>query len=60
MKGEDDAATWREFGVTSRSAKEALQARFAARFRQDSAAQARFVDLVRGLVSDLRAQSAKR
>jgi len=60
VKGEDDPETLRLFGITSRSAKEALQARFAERFRQDGAAQARFVDLVRALTTELRGQASPR
>jgi hypothetical protein len=57
LRGEDDVETWREFGVPSRAAKEVLQARFAVRFRTDSAAQARFVELVRNLAAHLRLQA---
>lgn len=54
VEGEDDQQVWKEFGVTSRTVKEALQARFAAQFRSDPAAQSRFVELIPRLVSELR------
>jgi hypothetical protein len=59
IKGEEDAAVWEEFGVTSAVVKEALQARFAAQFRRDPASQAYFVDLVRVLVREIRAGGAQ-
>jgi uncharacterized lipoprotein YbaY len=42
-RGEEDAETWREFGLGSLAIKEALQARF----RREPDAQARFIELVR-------------
>jgi len=54
VKGEGDPGTWREFGIASHAMKEALQARFAARFRDDPEARDRFVALVQGMVSELR------
>jgi hypothetical protein len=60
VRGEDDQETLRLFGVTSPAAKEALQARFAERFRLDAAVQARFVDLVRTLTGELRRQTPPR
>ncbi len=56
VRGEEDAETLRQFGVGSRAAKEALQARFAAQFRNDPTAQARFVQLVQQRVAELRAR----
>ena len=56
VRGEEDAVTWGQFGIDSRAVKEALQARFAARFREDPAAQARFVDLVQWRLAELRAR----
>ena len=53
---EEDAETLKAFGVGSPLAKEALQARFAWLFKQDPAAQATFVELVRRLSTQLRAQ----
>jgi hypothetical protein len=50
IHGEDDAATLASFGIRSRDEKSAIQARFAALFRGDAAAQARFVALVKRLV----------
>ncbi len=60
LKGEDDQETLLLFGVASPAAKEALQARFAERFRQDAAVQARFVELVRTLTGELRGQTSTR
>jgi hypothetical protein len=55
VRGEEDAETWTAFGVTSRTVKEALQAGFAARFREDPGTQARFVELVQARSAALRA-----
>jgi hypothetical protein len=60
IKGEDDLDTLARFGIRTHSAKEALQARFAARFQQDPAAQAYFVDRVRSLTNDLRESAARK
>jgi hypothetical protein len=60
FRGEEDAETLEAFGVASLLAKEALQARFAWLFKQDPAAQATFVELVRKLSTQLRAQPPKR
>jgi hypothetical protein len=54
VEGEDSADVWRDFGITSRADKEALQARFAAHFRGDPGAQAWFVERLRLTVSKLR------
>jgi hypothetical protein len=59
VDGEDDPQTWKAFGVSSKADKEALQARFAAQFRQDPAAQARFVELIPRLVGELRSPGRK-
>ena len=59
VEGEDDQQVWKEFGVASKAVKEALQARFAGQFRNDPAAQARFVELIQQLVGQLRTQSRK-
>jgi Pentapeptide repeats (8 copies) len=59
VQGEEDPAIWKQFGIASRAIKEALQARFAARFREDPDAQARFVELVRRMVDELRARSRR-
>jgi hypothetical protein len=60
VKGEDDQETLRLFGITARPVKEALQARFAERFRQAPAVQARFLELVRALTAELRGQTPPR
>jgi hypothetical protein len=60
VNGEDDAETWKAFGVGSPPAKEALQARFVWLFKQDAAAQATFIELVRRLSTQLRAQPPAR
>jgi hypothetical protein len=60
VEGEDNARTWAEFGVTSRVVKDALQAQFAARFRQDPEAQGRFIDLLQRAVTELRGLPATR
>ena len=57
VKGEEDPGTWKQFGIASHAMKEALQARFAARFRDDAEARDRFVALLQRMVSDLRAQA---
>jgi len=57
VRGEEDPATWKQFGVTSPAVKQALQDHFAARFRQDPAAQTRFVDRMKTLVAELRARA---
>jgi hypothetical protein len=60
VRGEEDPETWKHFGVTSPAVKQALQDRFAARFRQDPAAQAQFVDRLKTLVAELRARATGR
>lgn len=60
VRGENDPETLREYGVTSKEVKDALQGRFAARFKEDPDAQSRFIELFRGLVSELRGQAAQR
>jgi len=57
VEGEEDRGTWREFGIASHAMKEALQMRFATRFRDDPEARDRFVALVQGMVSELRAKA---
>jgi hypothetical protein len=54
VKGEDDQETWKQFGLTSAAEKNAVQASFAARFKQEPAVQARFVELVPRLIVQLR------
>jgi len=56
VKGEDDAETWKRFGIASPAMKEALQVRFAAKFRDDPESRDRFVALLQRLVSELRAK----
>jgi hypothetical protein len=56
VKGEEDPETWKQFGIASPAIKEALQTRFATRFREDREAQGRFVELVRRMVEELRAR----
>ena len=53
VNGEQHAPTWAEFGISSQQDKDALQQRFAAVFRGDPEVQARFVELVRQLVTRL-------
>jgi hypothetical protein len=53
VNGEQHAPTWSEFGISSQQDKDALQQRFAAVFRGDPEVQARFVELVRQLVTRL-------
>lgn len=60
VRGEADRATRQEFGVTSDAVKSAIQARFAALFREQPAEQERFLELVRQLTSELREQSNAR
>ncbi len=60
MRGEEDQATWKQFGIGSLAMKEGLQATFSARFREDPEARERFVELVRRMVTDLRAQTPTR
>jgi hypothetical protein len=60
LKGEEDAETWHDFGISSLAVKEALQAHFAARFRQDPAAQARFVELVQRYQNESSNRAVKR
>jgi hypothetical protein len=60
VRGEDDPETWKHFGVTSPAVKQALQDHFSARFRQDPAAQAQFVDRLRTLVAELRSRATGR
>ncbi|MEP7121282.1 MAG: hypothetical protein ABJE95_10250 [Byssovorax sp.] len=60
VRGEEDPATWKQFGVTSPAVKQALQDHFAARFRQEPAKQAQFVDRLRTLVAELRARATGR
>ena len=57
VKGEEDPETWKAFGIASRAMKEALQARVAARLRDDPEARDRVVALVQRMVSDLRAKA---
>ncbi len=57
VNGEEDAATWKQFGIVSQAMKEALQARFAARFRDDAEARDRFVALLQRMVGELRAKA---
>jgi hypothetical protein len=58
VNGEGDQAAWEQFGVTSAADKHAIQAGFAARFKQDPTMQARFVELVPRLIAQLRRQVA--
>lgn len=60
VQGEEDPETWKRFGVTSPAVKQALQDHFSARFRQDPAAQAQFVDRLRTLVAELRSRATGR
>jgi hypothetical protein len=60
VQGEEDPETWKHFGVTSPAVKQALQDHFSARFRQDPAAQAQFVDRLKTLVAELRARATGR
>lgn len=60
VQGEEDPETWKRFGVTSPAVKQALQDYFSARFRQDPAAQAQFVDRLRTLVAELRSRATGR
>ena len=60
VQGEEDPETWKHFGITSPAVKQALQDHFSARFRQDPAAQAQFVDRLKTLVAELRARAAGR
>jgi hypothetical protein len=50
--GEDHQATWTRFGVASAEAKRTLQEQFAARFRNDREAQARFLELLKKFASE--------
>lgn len=58
VNGEGDQATWEQFGITEAADKHAVQAGFAARFKQDPALQARFVELVPRLITQLRRQGS--
>ncbi len=60
VKGENDPETLRYYGIPTALIKEALQERFAIRFRQDPEAQRRFVELVQKFVAELREQATKR
>ena len=60
VRGEDDRETLRYYGVPSPLIKEALQEKFAARFRQDPEAQRCFVELVQRFVAELREEATKR
>jgi hypothetical protein len=60
VKGEDDQETWQQFGLISAARKNAVQVSFAAMFKQDPAAQARFVELVPRLIAQLRPGGAGR
>ncbi len=44
LNGENDAATWNEFGILSVAARELLRARFVEYFRRDPTAQRHFVE----------------
>jgi hypothetical protein len=57
VKGEEDPATWKQFGIASQAMKEALQVRFAARFRHDPEVRDRFVALLQRTVNELRAKA---
>ena len=59
-RGEEHEPTWREFGVLSRAAKDALQARFAAHFQRDPRAQSEFVALVDKHVRQLARERVER
>jgi hypothetical protein len=58
LDGEESSGAWKDFGVDSVAAKEALQARFSLLFRKDPVAQSRFIDLLRRMEADLRAKRA--
>jgi hypothetical protein len=57
VKGEEDPGTWKRFGIASQAMKEALQVRFASRFRDDPGARVRFLELVERLMNELRAET---
>lgn len=59
VNGEGDKASWAQFGITEAADKLAVQAGFAARFKQDPAMQARFVELVPRLTAQLRRGSGQ-
>jgi hypothetical protein len=54
VHGEDDVDTLHRFEISSKAAKEAIQAHFAERFRRDPALQAWFVELVHSRTAELR------
>ncbi len=58
LDGEESPGAWKDFGVESVAAKEALQARFSMLFRKDPVVQARFIDLLRTMEADLREKRA--
>jgi Pentapeptide repeats (8 copies) len=57
VKGEEDAETWKRFGIKSAADKEALQATFASRFRENAAVQKRFIELLQTILEDLRSKA---
>ncbi|MFS8066399.1 MAG: hypothetical protein ACMG6S_08495, partial [Byssovorax sp.] len=58
VNGEENQATWEQFGITEAADRHAVQSGFAARFKQDPTLQARFVELVPRLIAQLRRQGS--
>ena len=54
VKGEEDAETWKRFGISSRAMKEALQVYFAAKFRDSPETRDRFFELLQRMLTELR------
>ncbi|NUP12079.1 MAG: hypothetical protein HOW73_39035 [Polyangiaceae bacterium] len=59
LYGEDDQATLKRFGITSRAANSALKSRFAEYFKREPEAQRRFLDAVGEKVAALRGRNAR-